>query len=126
MSAELTAQEVFDRVAERLQDGTGRAQDRLYGACKYLTEDGRKCAVGIFIPDGHDGQKVEGSVGYLLEICPDLRSGPIGQHRQLLARLQNIHDTSDVWRGGDLTQSGKKRLRSAAEYFGLDARAVRS
>lgn len=27
------------------------------GSCRYLTSDGRKCAFGLLIPDGHEGQK---------------------------------------------------------------------
>lgn len=34
--------------------------------CKYKTEDGRRCAIGLSIPDGHSYEKLEMSFGDLL------------------------------------------------------------
>jgi len=61
------------------------------GGCLYLTPDGNKCAVGCFIPDGHEGQSLRGSVHMLLASHRDLEdSMPL--HRDALAELQEIHD----------------------------------
>lgn len=86
----MTPQEIFDRAVERLRDGTGPAQSR-NGACMYLTSDGRKCVVGIFIPDGHPGQKAIWGVTRLLENHEDLRL-MLGHASPMLLRLQRIHD----------------------------------
>lgn len=40
--------------------------------CSYLTRDGRKCAIGLLIPDGHIAQKFVGPVGALMESFPEL------------------------------------------------------
>ena len=40
--------------------------------CSYLTEDGNKCAVGCFIPDGHIAQTRTTTAGALLADYPDL------------------------------------------------------
>lgn len=42
--------------------------------CSYLNTAGQKCAVGCFIPDGHEGQKIEYGVSSLLFKYRDLRS----------------------------------------------------
>lgn len=42
------------------RDFKGKAAE--HGQCKYLTEDGRKCVAGLFIPDGHEAQSYDGSV----------------------------------------------------------------
>lgn len=43
-------------------------------ACRYLTADGRKCAVGLFIPDGHEAQGYQGAAEDLLARFEDLHS----------------------------------------------------
>lgn len=44
------------------------AYDHTAGQCMYLTADGNKCGVGLFIPDGHPAQKSKHSVDGLLTI----------------------------------------------------------
>lgn len=64
-----------------------------YGGCQYLTEDGRKCAVGLVIPDGHPAQ-IEGcSARSLYERYPDLVERiPKGMNVADMTTLQGIHD----------------------------------
>lgn len=40
--------------------------------CVYLTREGKKCAVGLFIADGHPGQDFHGSVFELVAEYDDL------------------------------------------------------
>ena len=49
----------------------GQAMDE-NGDCFYLMEDGRKCAVGLFIPDGHESQAYKGTSLELLLKYKDL------------------------------------------------------
>lgn len=64
------------------------------GACKYLTPDGRKCAVGLCIPDGHPGQQCDGAVCDLQRRHPDLFLNDITQEEvHLLGKMQDdLHD----------------------------------
>jgi len=71
---------------ERAHDGT---------ACCYLTQNGNKCAVGCFIPDGHRGQSFRGDVLKLLRGCPDLEEFmPLNQYG--LLSLQGVHDITSI------------------------------
>ncbi len=60
-------------------------------SCVYLAPDGNKCAVGMFIPDGHAGQNLANTADELLVHYPDLVAlmpfGPEG-----LVSLQTAHD----------------------------------
>lgn len=69
-----------------------RAYDEEYG-CLYLTEDGNKCAIGCFIPDGHKAQRDSVTASLLTLKFPDLdRTMPI--EGEGLSRLQLIHDSA--------------------------------
>lgn len=64
-----------------------------YGRCQYLTEDGRKCAVGLVIPDGHPAQAEECAAVVLYERHPDLVERiPKGMNVADMTTLQGIHD----------------------------------
>lgn len=65
----------------------GRAIEN--GCCKYLTSDGKKCAIGCFIPDGHTAQFSGISVSHLLDIYPDLC---LPLNNEGLQELQQFHD----------------------------------
>lgn len=115
----MTAQEVFDRVVERLFDGTGQAFDRETDSCVYLDDNGLKCAVGIFIPDGHKAQAFRGGVPSLRSTFEDLAAGPIGQHEDLLWSLQaDAHDSVYNWEGTSFT--GIFSLQEIAREHGLE------
>lgn len=59
--------------------------------CLYLTPNGNKCAVGMFIPSGHKGANVRGSIGELLREFPDLKKYmPLTFNG--LSDLQGVHD----------------------------------
>lgn len=59
--------------------------------CQYLTKDGRKCAVGLFIPDGHIGQTSSGDVISLLNQHPSL-SINMPLNTEAMKIFQNKHD----------------------------------
>ena len=97
-------QEVFNKVATHLLTQKSKAQklvdDEFRAACYYLMEDGRKCAVGCLLPDGHPGQKLMGTVSNLLWQYPDLaylwEVDELNNDVWFLTRLQEIHDSVDV------------------------------
>ena len=50
----------------------GKAVERDTGYCQYLTDDGKKCAVGLFLPKD-DHQKFKGGVSFLLGAYENLK-----------------------------------------------------
>lgn len=59
------------------------------GKCCYLTDNGKKCAVGCFIPDGHEGQNFEGTAADLMKKYHELKL-PLSKYG--LMAFQNVHD----------------------------------
>ncbi len=116
----MTPQEIFDKVCERLRDGTGQALGE-YG-CEYLSRKGLKCAVGIFIPDGHPAQNFDGDLGNLFEEYPDSLPDFFGPNIRLLGRLQNVHDAGCSWTGLRFSQRGETHLKCVATDLNLTYR----
>jgi hypothetical protein len=71
----------------------GKAQTE-DGFCIYKTEDGKKCAVGMFIPDGHSAANSITNVEGLLLDYPDLKKVMPFSERDLRI-FQNVHDQCD-------------------------------
>ena len=120
-----TQQEIVDKVWARLNDGTGQALQPFTGesgmplqVCSYLTDSGIKCAVGIFIPEGHDAQKFEGDVFSLLfQYEKDEVINWMYKHKDLLYKLQSIHDLTSLW---DETKFiGIDSFKDVCKDFGL-------
>lgn len=83
----MTKQEILNKIEK---DFKGKAS---YGsACFYLTNDGRKCPIGLFIPDGHEAQKVCFRVNKLLERYPDLYKYMPSKNVFFLKNFQTTHD----------------------------------
>lgn len=63
-------------------------------ACAYLTEDGNRCAVGCFIPDGHPSLRAgnTASVGDLLREYPELMENMPFTEGAAIAQFQGAHD----------------------------------
>lgn len=65
------------------------------GKCQYLTEDGRKCIIGLFIPDGHPAQESNLGVYDLLLEYKDLAPFMPSNSKTVLTELQWVHDNLD-------------------------------
>ena len=100
-------QEYFDKTVDHLWDNKKSIDldgqndvDKVL--CQYLTVDGRKCAIGVHIPDGHEGQRFQGAVSSLVSTYPDLKEHvlpePDGEDwyiekcLDLAIDLQRVHD----------------------------------
>lgn len=73
----------------------GKAVCPVSGTCCYLTGSGKKCAIGIFIPDGHIAQTNVAnnmSVYGLLQSFPDLLQHMPTTNIELLNKMQDVHD----------------------------------
>lgn len=69
----------------------GKATDKA-GMCEYLTEEGKKCLIGLFIPDGHEAQHDCGDVHSILNDYTDLLELMPSADLSKLKRLQEAHD----------------------------------
>jgi len=126
MSNELiTLQKIFDLAWQKfIVEGGAPAADN-NGKCSYLTYDGRKCAVGLALPDGHPAQKGAGRFSSLVCGYPEL-FGPdvlavMGDPTGRLDRFQaRLHDS--LQDKGEWTEDAKTRAahyRKVAKDFGL-------
>ena len=95
------------------------------GSCTYLTPDGRKCAVGLALPDGHPSQGAGVPLGDLVDRYPPLFSNGVRRtQRSKLNRFQFLLHDSLVSRGGiiekswvySLDERKEEYLRVAHEY----------
>lgn len=116
----MTQQEFFDKTVAHIRSLPERAFDHDAKVCSYLTPDGRKCAIGVHIPDGHPGQKIGGGVAELVYDYPDLAKHvlPEGEDGLGLAEeLQNAHDAPSYWSSAGFV--GEDVLQYIAELYGL-------
>lgn len=67
------------------------------GLCQYLTKDGKKCAVGLFIPDGHTAQNSEDRAIVILNQYPELsKRMPLNEDQ--MNKWQKWHDDAALHR----------------------------
>ncbi len=121
----MTPQEIFDTVVDHL---LSQGKPSISGVCRYRSDDGLKCAVGVLIPDSEYDFEMEHSV---IDAEPSNHPTPIQKWAQLrypndlklLTRLQRLHDDGpshrfdnphDAWEEYILTQS-----QIIAEEFNL-------
>lgn len=79
------------------------------GTCAYLTKNGNRCAVGLFIPKGHEGSSLFGDVTELLGYHPDLES-KMPLTTTALKRLQRVHDDCSVENNGTKNLNAKEAM----------------
>ncbi len=112
----MTSQEIFDTVARHLATQGCRALTTS-GACRYRTEDGLKCAVGVLIKDEYYRPEFENRPATDNDVLAAVTlSVGDGIDANLLQALQYVHD-------GDLSQ-WQQNLCDTAERRGLDASIV--
>lgn len=104
----LSEQTIFDTVAKHLLTQGERAFDTQRGACRYLADDGKMCAVGCLIADDEYNTSMEGaSVEAVFRVA-----GLTPAHYYLLDALQSIHDSGHP-------RNWKVNLRNLAVRRGL-------
>lgn len=77
------------------QNFKGKAYDENLCICRYKTEDGKKCAVGLFIPKSHEAYRYEGCVDALIQEYKDLKK-VLPMDLESLRKIQNIHDLGNT------------------------------
>lgn len=117
-------QQIFDTVATHLLK-QGKPALSAEGYCRYRTDDGLKCAVGVLIPDDKYDPKIEGyPVGDAGDVGAMVRQAlPFSTNPNLinfLADLQFYHD--NVLRTGLV--KWKTAMRTMAHHEGLNTEAL--
>jgi len=91
---QVSHQDVFNLIVLGLREQQVPAYDEARGVCQYLTDDGRKCAVGILLP-GNSGGVFLGDVTVLPTAFWKMmnRMGiQLRAHKKLLHSFQRWHD----------------------------------
>lgn len=115
--AQVTAQDIFDMVAQHLLTQNKQAQDEV-GDCQYRTDDGLMCAVGCLINEDEYSPQYEGcscdheDVIEAVERSLGIEISVEGHVYNLLERLQQVHDN---WKPEDW----RELLASVASEHGL-------
>lgn len=83
------------KVIKHIEDNfRGKSVDKCLGVCEYQGKNGKRCAVGLFLPKKHEALKFNGGVDGLLNEYPDL-FGKLPFDKFSLRQLQQIHDGVD-------------------------------
>ncbi len=116
-------QNIFDTVAEHLLIQNEKS---VFGdVCAYRGEDGRRCAIGVLIPDEYYVESIEDSTvfneavdGHLTNV---LKANGIDINDdytiKLLRELQRVHDTNEI-------RDWPNELCQVAKRYGLNAAAI--
>lgn len=123
----MTAQEIFDKVINHLLQQGAPALNYHYDddpKCRYRADSGFKCAIGCLIPDDQYDPLMEGvSVAVGSPFADPLNNWVVKhheQHRNLLAALQNLHDSHDlIFTRSDWHTEILKGSAKIAKEFGL-------
>lgn len=97
----MTAQEIFDKVSQHLLSQNCKSLGMRFGdtVCFYRGQDGRKCAIGVLIPDELYSSDFENlTIEELLveEYFPAQLREELSPHKELLSELQLVHDNCRV------------------------------
>ena len=85
----MSKQEIIDTIEIGFE---GKAEDER-GGCLYLTLCGlKRCAIGLFIPDGHDAQASWNGVAGVIDSHPDILEHMPSRNMDFLSRFQERHD----------------------------------
>lgn len=121
----LSKQEVFDKTAAYLLSMKNPAKEGIIP--KYLTKDGRKCAVGYWIPETHPAMMEQGSCMSVMALsekyshtCETPLPDEIYAYLDIFWNLQKCHDASNHWyKKGYMNKTGKRDLKRIAKIYGL-------
>lgn len=94
-----THQQAFDKAAVHLltQHEKSMCNPKTYNGCAYRSEDGKKCAFGIFIPDSVYDIEMEGnSAGDIIDGYPEVKEQFVFGAGLFADRMQSIHDNFSV------------------------------
>jgi hypothetical protein len=102
-----TAQQLFDTSVKHLRQQKQKSYVALFSNetgitqydCRYTSDEGHHCAIGILIPPAEYKKEMEGQlVNDLIagNLLTTERSAEFYKHKQLLSCLQDIHDRKPI------------------------------
>ncbi len=130
-----TKLEIIEEVASSYTSLTRAVDPKQYGTCRYLTEDGKKCAVGRALTDEaqehlatcHSPNPYADELAFNMlslddqhevvqngielfdnSLDPFLKEEYKGHDPKFWANLQNLHDNSHFWDENGLNDAGNK------------------
>lgn len=110
-----------DTVKYYSEDVSRRALDS-QGSCRYITEDGRRCAIGRFIIEDHMCEVLDNSksntVWSIFKFCPHfLPKHILDLGSDFLGSIQLLHDGIFYWHLKGITGEGKEYVEKIKTEF---------
>jgi hypothetical protein len=111
----ITAQEAFNRVYRHFIHENHPPSIHELGVCRYRMSDGRRCALGLFIPDEQYDPEMEGYVAFdLFEHYPEVLADLLPL-KELLSELQVQHDQAAFNEDDSHTAASHKAFRETLQ-----------
>lgn len=107
----MSAQDIFDTVADHLLTQNQKAIDKAGKICAYRGKNGTKCALGCLISDDEYSPSLEGHSFLAVKSSFPAR---LHAHGDLITALQNVHDFYH-------TSNWRIELFEVAKSFKLDS-----
>lgn len=118
----MQAQDIFNAVVKHLFEQGKRSVDERH--CRYHSEDGLKCSVGILVPmDAYFEEMDQGNrtIKALITEYPDKFPEWMVENLGLLSELQCVHDRHYNWED---PENMRKALKKTAEAYKLNDRIL--
>ncbi len=95
------------------------------GSCKYLTKDGKRCAIGRLLNEGMEEDLMDCGMSVMCFMVDEEFDKVIPLWMRLLPNsfLQNVqilHDTETFWTNTGLTQEGIHKVKSICIDYNID------
>lgn len=118
-----TYNDVIDEFIQGIKDQKGRSIDN--ETCKYISNDGKKCAVGLFLNDPKTIEEIYSNepISYINDCERTFTSLLKGDYYHLdnldfWVELQLIHDTSEYWSNEiELSVIGENRIERLRKSY---------
>ena len=108
----INMQEVFDTVVAHARKQKARAIDPKSHMCAYRTPDGKKCFIGVLIPDSKYNPRIENKGVFAEDIKALLPFSLNAKEHKFLGDLQQIHDSYVV-------EEWEEKFEEVADEWGL-------
>ena len=117
--------QVFQTVVTHLLTQNSKSLDGSdHGSCAYQNNDGKQCAIGVLIDSENYWPELEGKAADAVEVIEAVEKS-LDTHitrldRDLLCKLQDIHDYSSVdgWRE-ELEELARREFNKTLEDLGV-------
>lgn len=91
--------------------------NKLKSICKYKTSDGKKCAIGRYIPDDKYDPSIEGKGIGQEGVSNILPKEIMDLGDEFLVKIQLLHDCDDNWNEYGLSGQGESQVADIEDLF---------